>query len=71
MFEMVDDERDGARGQKLKKINQNQLTVICTTHGERRFIGFRCHKTCMKSKLIISCRMMHNLIKRVMSYFTD
>ena len=25
----------------------------------------------MKSKLIISCRMMHNLIKRVMSYFTD
>ena len=25
----------------------------------------------MKSKLIISCRMMHNLIKRVMRYFTD
>ena len=25
----------------------------------------------MKSKLIISCRMMHNLIKIVMSYFTD
>ena len=24
----------------------------------------------MKSKLIISCKMMHNLIKRVMSYFT-
>ena len=25
----------------------------------------------MKSKFIISCKMMHNLIKRVMSYFTD
>ena len=25
----------------------------------------------MKSKLTISCRMMSNLIKRVMSYFTD
>ena len=25
----------------------------------------------MKSKLIIFCRMMHNLIKRVMRYFTD
>ena len=50
---------------------QNQLTVMCTTRGERRLIGFRCHKACMKSKLIISCRMMHNLIKRVMRYFTD
>ena len=49
----------------------NQLTVMCTTRGERRSIGFRCHKACMKSKLIISCRIMHNLIKRVMSYFTD
>ena len=49
----------------------NQLTVMCTTRGERRSIGFWCHKACMKSKLIISCRIMHNLIKRVMSYFTD
>ena len=24
-----------------------------------------------QSKLIISCRMMHDLIKRVMSYFID
>ena len=49
---------------------ENQLTV-CTTRGERRLIGFRCHKASMKSKLIISFRMMHYLIKRVMSYFTD
>ena len=52
-------------------IKVNQLTVMCTTLGERRLIGFRCHKACMKSKLIISCRMMHNLIKRFKSYFTD
>ena len=48
-----------------------QLNVMCTTRGERRLIGFRCHKPCIKSKLIIFCRLMHDLIKRVMSYFTD
>ena len=37
-----------------------QLTVMCTTRGERRLIGFRCQRACMKSKLIISCKMMHN-----------
>ena len=26
----------------------SQLTVMCTTRGERRLIGFRCHKACMK-----------------------
>ena len=45
--------------------------LMCTTRGERRLICFRCQKACMKGKMIISCRMMHNLIKRVMSYFTD
>ena len=48
----------------------NQLTVMCTTRGERRLTGFRCQNAWMKSKLIFSCRMMHNLIKWVMSYFT-
>ena len=53
----------------IKKINQ--LTVMCTTRGERRLIGFWCQKACMKSKFIISYRMMHNLIKRFRSCFTD
>ena len=36
---------------------------MCTTRGERRIISFRCQKECMESKLVISGRMMHNLIK--------
>ena len=56
----------------------NQLTVMCTTRGERRIISFLCQKECMERKFVISCRIMHNLIKlhhvarlRVVSYFTD
>ena len=45
------------------KTDLNQLTVMCTTPGERRLIGFRCQKECMECKLAISCRMMHTLIK--------
>ena len=29
---------------------QNQLTVMCTTRGERRLIRFRCQKECMEVK---------------------
>ena len=29
----------------------NQLTVMCTTHGERRLISIRCQKECLESKL--------------------
>ena len=41
----------------------NQLTVMCTTRGERRLISIECQKECVESKLVISCRMMHNWIK--------
>ena len=43
------------------RFNQRyQMTVMRTTRAERRLIGFRCQKASMKSKLIISCKMMHN-----------
>ena len=29
----------------------NQLTVMCTTRGERRFISIRCQMECVESKL--------------------
>ena len=29
----------------------NQLTVMCTTHGERRLISIWCQKECLESKL--------------------
>ena len=28
----------------------NQLTVMCTTRGERRLISIRCQKECVESK---------------------
>ena len=45
------------------KNKYNQLTVMCTTRGEHRLISFRCQEECMECKLVISCRMLHNLIK--------
>ena len=44
-------------------LHENQLTVMCTTRGERRFISIRCQKECVESKLVISCRMMHHWSK--------
>ena len=41
----------------------NQLTGISTTRGERRLISIRCLKDCVEGKSVISCRMMHNLVK--------
>ena len=57
----------------------NQLTVMCTTRGERRLISIQCqNEFYVESKLVISSRMMHHLIKiynvvgsRVMSIFTN
>ena len=53
---------------KLSKCihESNQLTIMCKTRGERRLISIRYQKECMESKLVnlvISCRMMHNLVK--------
>ena len=31
-------------------IYNNQLTVMCTTHGVRRLISIRCQKECLESK---------------------
>ena len=41
----------------------NQMIVMCTTRGEIRLISIRCQKEGVESNLVISCRMMHNLIK--------
>ena len=32
-------------------MNKNHLTVVCTTHGERKLISIRCQKECLESKL--------------------
>ena len=45
------------------RIRINQLTVMCTNRGEGRLISIRCLKECVESKVVISCGMMHNLIK--------
>ena len=39
------------------------------THGERRSISIRRQKVCVDSKLVISCRMTHNLIKIYKMWF--
>ena len=36
---------------------------MCTTRGERRLISIRCQKECVESKLVMFCRMVHDLVK--------
>ena len=36
---------------------------MCTTYGELRLISIWYQKECLESKLVISCRMMHNWVK--------
>ena len=48
---------------KREYAKKNQLNVMCTTRDERSSIDMRCQKECVESKLVISRRMMHNLIK--------
>ena len=43
-------------------VDVDELTVMCTTRGERRLISIRCKKECVENKLAISYRMLHNLI---------
>ena len=36
-----------------RKSQNNQLTIICTTRGERRFISIQCQKDCVDCKWVI------------------
>ena len=35
-------------------ILNDQLTIMCTTRGERRLISIRCQKECVESEMVIS-----------------
>ena len=41
----------------------NQLAEMCTTCDEPKLFSFQCQEESVESKLVISCRMMHNWIK--------
>ena len=43
--------------------NISKLDVMCTTRGERRLMNIGYQKEYVESRLVITCRMMHNWIE--------
>ena len=53
----------------LSENSSKSTDIMCTTYGECRLISIRRQKECVDSKLVISCRMMHNFLSKYKMWF--